>query len=220
MILESAAGFDDVKTEITDVPFYTKSACSDPSGAAVWVGIGGTGANNNDLIQSGFGSEGSDNGIEFWWELINDSGGGTFHWTPTPGISGLEDVSFETQYAPTNNTAEFDFYNHTSGIFAAAYNITDPQPFYNGNSAEFIVERPKINGQVVRLRKGTDSSGYSPFWKNAYVNGVGAGYYASQYQVSETMYDNDAGTGNPLDTTVLGASTTQSNTWHACGTPY
>jgi len=199
------------------VPHYDHSSyCLKRSEASIWVGIGGD--YTDRLIQAGVQTyAGGDTDVNFFYE--NDPVSGGSHNVGTPAITNGQQAQAHVNYSPANGIAYAYLTNLTTSA-TATYALPSAGSDYDGQSGEFIVERPVDNGTLDLMRRSTDT--YDPYWNSEYINGVSAGAYAPGTQYSITMRDNPGdidyqGPDVPMQTTVLGNTTTQSNTWNNCG---
>ncbi|MEO6799736.1 MAG: G1 family glutamic endopeptidase [Rhodanobacter sp.] len=118
--------------------------------ASEWIGIDGWGS--GDVLQAGTETEIIDLGIftfrqvYVWWE-----------WFPASevAITNFAVAAGDTMYClicvNSSNTATIHLTNQSSGL-STSFSITAPKgTSLRGNSAEWIVERPTINGNVASL---------------------------------------------------------------------
>jgi hypothetical protein len=118
--------------------------------ASEWIGIDGWGS--GDVLQAGTETEIIDLGIftfrqvYVWWE-----------WFPANevAITNFAVSAGDTMYClicvNSSNTATIYLTNQSSGL-STSFSITAPKgTSLSGNSAEWIVERPTINGNVANL---------------------------------------------------------------------
>jgi hypothetical protein len=194
--------------------------CDYGSEASVWVGIGGDYAGS--LLQAGTGTYANGgNNQRFWYETVSPSGIYDVYTVVTaPAVAAGDSTHVEVTYLPDFSEADFAFLNEGKSS-TIVYPVANQYSAYNGQSGEFIVERPSplyaknFPDKAAYMRESTSTN--DPFWNSEYIDGAASNAYATGTQYALTM--RDPGQSNPSNdqTTVLGATTTQSNTWHDCG---
>lgn len=137
--------------------FYAPSASS-PTNSYVtdWVGIGGmtiSGVHNSpSVLQAGVMEEVVSNGSEYiypWWEI--------YPYNNTQPINNL-DVSpgdlvyVDISYSPSNN-GTFSWYieDETTGVATGVQSQSGIASYYDGDEAEWVVERPGVAGTLTNL---------------------------------------------------------------------
>lgn len=180
--------------------------CLHASIRSIWDGIGGWGTGNgNKLIQAGSLTSGSGiNDAVMWVEVWNLEATIT---VSSPAISTGQVMKVETHYSSSSSgTATWTMTNRTTGEAHGWYQ-TGVSGYYDPTHAEWVDERSKnlSTGQLYLLRKSTNIT----YWGGEYVNGTQAN---SLPTTNVTMKDTDT-----LMTTVIGATTTSSETWKDCG---
>lgn len=123
-----------------------------PSYQSSWVGIGG--CFSNQLIQAG--TEMDNNGylgsheFSIWYEYLDAA-----HQNPAINIDSIspgQDMSVAVEYS--GGKAHFSFYSKAKG-FSRNIELDNAQEYYSGNCAEWIDERPYVNGNFAQLAKFT-----------------------------------------------------------------
>jgi hypothetical protein len=133
IIDRGAAGISHVSGRIT-IP-RVDAACGARSNVAVWVGLGGYGTvpfaqNGITLTPSGSGA---------WYELFDRAGVGPVVSVPLPMKAG-DVVVLGLAFSPDHRVLTFGWSNLTSRQ-RVARTLTNAARWYNGSTAEWIVER-------------------------------------------------------------------------------
>lgn len=117
---------------------------------STWVGIGGDTLNyaSHCLIQCGTAMVAS--GYYIWWETLNTNDTNSYenkisNFIVRPGDKISLKVSYEVSYG----AAYFFIINETTGQSQQC--STDASQYYDGSTAEFIDERPSVNGYLYYL---------------------------------------------------------------------
>ena len=121
-----------------------------PFASSCWIGIDGDGS--NDVFQAGAECDAVNLGIavartiSLWWEWFPDS---AVEITNLPASAG-DQLSCSLSVT-SSTTGMVSFSNQTTGT-ATNFEVTAPAgTTLTGNSAEWIVERPEINGAISKL---------------------------------------------------------------------
>ena len=131
------------------------AACPSQSGYAIWPGLGGTGGAG--LIQAGTdtGTDGV-NDIYTWYELISPQhkfAAVKLNLVVNPG----DFVASYVSYSASGEYAQFALWNETTRevvqFQVSSTNGVPASSFYDGSTAELVIERPTLNGTVLQLRK-------------------------------------------------------------------
>jgi hypothetical protein len=123
-------------------PSPTGGYCGSNDALAEWSGIGGWGV--SQLAQAGTMPElsGATN-HHAWFIVLPDMGGVVWeNWKAKAG----DDMQVEVAYSTSAQRWNFYIYDSTQGYYSSE---DDYSSSYNGNSSEFIVERPVVNGATV-----------------------------------------------------------------------
>ena len=200
----ASTGIKDVVGQWTQPNFVFY--CLHSSVRSIWNGIGGYGSSGaTKLIQAGSLTSGPGiNDATMWVEVYNLEA--AIPVSP-PAIHTGDIMKVETVYSTASGgTATWTMTNRTTGEAHGWYQ-TGIGAYYDGSHAEYIDERyaNPANGQLYLVRKSTNIT----YWGGEYVNGTQANSLAA---ISVTMKDVDT-----LMTTVIGATTTSSETWKDCG---
>ncbi len=157
-----------VNTDFSDSPAYS----------SVWDGIDGW--NSNDVIQNGteqdaydlplFGSLAS---YSAWYEFFPDGGSSTL---PNFNVNPGDDIYAASWLCYDGNGQRYGCYymeNMTQGEATPVYSELGQHPeLFQGNSAEWITERPTVNGNLNPLPQ----FGVFPFWwEHVYDSYAGGG---------------------------------------------
>lgn len=167
-----------------------------------WIGLGGTLAGANTLVQQGVVCGNSDVGSGSSWrpfiEFANTTGPFAFcgysAWTPADGSEIYENMSYQT----SSNEANFYLENETTGV-AHSCSLGAPNGWsFDGNTAEWIGEAPA--GQAAKFGSVTFTDanaelGSSGSWVtlgSRTLTEVAAGYSASNYCIVPGDVGSDA----------------------------
>ncbi len=151
----SGVSYRAVEARVT-IPSFTRTCSKSELGS--WVGIGGV--NSSKLIQAGFGI-GPTSNTPFLWVMILSPQAGPAGWTISTVPVHVGDV-LDTQliYIPdptrssTSGTVVVTFSNTTTGVnnLAKPFKVlVDGSFYYDGSTAEWIDERPLVNGVLANL---------------------------------------------------------------------
>ncbi|QRF22901.1 hypothetical protein FY534_03825 [Alicyclobacillus sp. TC] len=174
-----------------------------------WVGLGGV--NSGALIQDGTQMNAGQYGA--WYEYLGNGGLGVpeinfNNITVNPGDEMYTFVS----YNPNNGQAQFYVEDETNGTSQSA-TVNLGSAYYDGSTAEWINERPEINGSLSQLanygsQTWTQAQAYNAYtgnWENlGDDNNSGIDMYDSSGQLL-------SGVGSLLSSTSFNA------TWYASG---
>ena len=138
------------------VPAVSTTDQRSPAYSSLWVGLDGYTSNSNDVLQDGteqdavdyFGS--SISSYSVWVEYVPDSGSVTLtNFDVDPG-----DRMYFSAYSCRNNQNQlrgcYHIIDYTKGERTNAIHAPNHQ-WFSGNSAEWIVERPTVNGNLYFL---------------------------------------------------------------------
>ena len=172
--------------------------CANSSATVVWPGLGGDPLypvyGNGALIQGGtstqLGGSGDANSFFPWWEAIGPGGTvdtsmtafNTSNWFASAGDTLYASVNYNASYGSTGRV-EIDISDYNSGYSVPPLRATTilghpASYFYDGSSAEFIVERPKnlSTGKYWDLRDyrptGLNFSNATVFRADGSYNGI------------------------------------------------
>lgn len=113
-----------------------------------WVGLGGF--SSGSLIQSGTVLYG--NSYAAWVEWLgNDGSGVPMVEVPSVTIDPGDTFDVEVYYDTTAQKAYFILDNQTNGNYQIAYVQLDSDTYFDGTSAEWIDERPEVDGELASL---------------------------------------------------------------------
>lgn len=203
-IIDRGAGLLEVHTRVT-VPRVSGS-CSARSNAAVWVGLGGYGRfpfaqNGITLTPSGIGA---------WYELFDGSGAGPV--VTVPVVIRTGDVLELDLHFTSNHQVLIMTWNNLTRHQLASRRLTGAARWYNGSTAEWIVERAAYDYRhdspyFARFAPITFTSAWT---RNA--NGAGRSAFPNDVR-SELI---GKGTYHKLTTTTPHSSQSFTTTWRAC----
>lgn len=222
------SGYVDYNTtgnDFTDVHgTWTVPSISSPDNSyySSWVGFGGftfSGHSSPSVMQAGVQAELNNSGgfsLTPWWEIYPYNYEQPItNLTISPGDTLYTDISYTT-----NNGGTFSWYleDETTGQAIPVQKITGVSPYYDGTEAEWIVERPTVNGSLSSLGDfGSSGIAYSSCSTNNTANmheGLGD---STNYQVEHLeMTSNGESTGTPLANASSISSSTVGYTdyWH------
>ncbi len=105
-----------------------------------WVGIGGF--SSNKLVQAGTAT--SNLGVNYaWYQYISDSDNSHMQIITSLVINPNDAVHVYISFEKENDKFTYYIANNTTGKSASGYVILDADSYYDGSSAEWIVERCK-----------------------------------------------------------------------------
>jgi hypothetical protein len=180
--------------------------CGGSSNVAIWVGLGGYGS----LTFAQNGINVTPTGIGVWYELVDGHGNGPVVSVPLRMRQG-DVVRLGLRFSANHSVLTFSWMNltrHTS----AARTVRNATRYYNGSSAEWIVERPGID----RLANTANLARFSPIvFSHAWTGTLRATRSALPAPYSVHMFGRSARplTSGPVTTAATG---TVSVRWLAC----
>jgi hypothetical protein len=146
------------------IPQVTNPTCSGWDYAAEWVGIDGW--NSNDVLQAGIGTDAACGNAQTTYAWIE--------WYPYSeseiplAVAPGDDMFIEVW--DTSSTVGYAYVENISTGQVEEYKLTAPNGYkLVGNSAEWIVEAPGVNGSQATLA----DFGYDIFWGAAAYNFAG-----------------------------------------------
>jgi hypothetical protein len=157
-----------------------RCGCSLPAYEATWVGLGGW--SDNALLQAGTqmvqtaSGRGTRASIYAWFEYLRDCVRGR----PSSGACGPDEISVgavrageriftRSSYQTSNRTASFYIQAGNSTILVKSLRLS--LAYYNGQSAEWIAERPLLLNSSDHGYFGNLANFGSDHWSHAYVEG-------------------------------------------------
>jgi hypothetical protein len=157
-----------------------RCGCSLPAYEATWAGIGGW--SDNALLQAGTqmvqtaSGRGSRASIYAWFEYLRDCVRGR----PNSGACGPNEISVgavrageriftRSSYQTSNRTASFYIQAGSSTVLVKSLRLS--LAYYNGQSAEWIAERPLLINSSDHGYFGNLANFGSDHWSHAYVEG-------------------------------------------------
>lgn len=110
--------------------------------AVYWTGLDGIGNTGTPLAQNGTAVGTNIGQDQAWWEILPEIGSiqpvaGMY---ATPGYAFVAETAYEG-----NDTVDFFWYNYYNGT---TITLTEPGYAYQGDTADYIVERPEYPGGV------------------------------------------------------------------------
>jgi hypothetical protein len=190
-------------------PTAGSTSCTSPQEVS-WVGVGGV--YSNALIQDGTGISTS-GGYYAWYEYLNTSGGG-ISITKLPSVTvHAGDRMHSYTVHQTSGVGQTTFYvadNTTSTSQSVIVNLSSS--YYDGRTAEWIDERPLVNGSNSPLRNfGTVN------WTNTQAQRANSTWYTlgSQPYVEVDMMDNTFSHYLAFPNS-LSSNTTFTDNWFRC----
>lgn len=118
-------------------PYDHGTSCGSAN-EATWVGLGGY--NSSALGQNGTNVNG-----QAWWEVLPYAQVGM----PLNATAGQK-FKAETTWEPSNSRYKFWWYNTYTGAMTTLYR-NEPSSHYDGSTADYIVERPRVSGSLTPL---------------------------------------------------------------------
>ena len=177
---------------------------------STWVGLGG-GANG--LIQAGTASHSDYYNLPHraWYEYISSTGADSGEIRlANINVNAGDAIHSYVSYQTANNQANFYVSDGTTGTSQSIL-TTLGAAYYDGQRADWIVERPGVNGALAPLRHFNDVNFTNGQAQNQSGNWVGIGGAASHDQW--VMYNGTHQLANP---TALQTNTTFTDKWVAC----
>ena len=159
------------------VPAVTTNFSNSAAYSSIWDGIDGDGS--GDVIQNGTEQDsyalwfGTFSFYSAWYEFYPDGGSTTL---PNFSVNPGDQIYAASWLCYDGNGQRYGCYymeNMTQGEASPVYSELGQQPaLFAGNSAEWIVERPTINGNLYPLAQ----FGFVPFsWEHVYDSYAGVG---------------------------------------------
>jgi hypothetical protein len=190
-------------------PGINSATC--PSGvASAWIGLGGTDPTAVKLIQMG--TDITASGVRTWYEYLTNTANTTVYLSNFT-VSVGDHLHFYIVRLPADGYTTFSFLNLDSNVNNfVAIRRTLSSSYYDGTTAEWIMERPSISSGTFTSLANYGSINWSGM--NAQIP---AGTYVSlgsQTVVIETM---KSSSGKVLDKpSGLTSSTSANDHWVAC----
>lgn len=219
--LATQHNFAEVDATYTEPPSCTPgtpaTVCADTTqcpnaAAAYWVGLGGVGNVGVPLGQDGTNAPSTRGGQYLaWWAVGPNTppggAGGYLEnvWPATTFAAGEGNVVYQrTSYDVNTGQYTFEVFDNTTGQAAGPINVTDSD--INESTADYVVERPAINGVHVPLLRfgsmGWKTSGLSVQDANAVVEprttnllGVPLDMVNGSDLIAAAVQNNDASNG-------------------------
>ena len=207
----SAGSFIGLETDFIQ-PNVNFTACASAQ-AAAWIGLGGTQSGTDGLIQMGtvISSTGV---VRSWYEYLNKTDQRPPVYVSNFTVSPGDRLHFYISRVVSDGWTTFSFTNlsrTTKNMLAVR--LTIPSGYYDGSTAEWIMERPYDNV----------TNAYTPFadygtivWTNMNVQ-IPAGTYATLGSQNAQILVMKSAAGKTLDSpSALSSSTVGMDSWAAC----
>jgi len=191
-------------------PGYKSTACTGAQMAS-WIGLGGTQSGTDGLIQMG--TVVTSSGIRAWYEYLNTANTNPPVFITGFQVSAKDRLHFYIVRLPSDGYTTFSFLNlsSTTNNFLPVH-ITTATSYYDGSTAEWIIERPTLSqgGFTPLANYGSIS------WTNMNVQ-VPAGTYQTLGSQSVKVVDMVSTQGTLLDNAIgLTSATSGGDSWVAC----
>lgn len=144
---DNSERFTEIQMDYTQPTVVSNSTGT--SRNAYWVGFGGY--NSGNLVQAG--TETKNGSSQYaWYEYLSETGD-TVSEIVLNGlsVSAGDSIHLLVTYQRANNIFGYYIANNTTGVSASGTVTLDASIYYDGTTAEWIIERTKVNGSLALL---------------------------------------------------------------------
>jgi len=131
-------------------PTAESTACS-PTGESTWTGLGGW--NSGNLVQDGTAINEFGLTYSAWYEYLSPSNPNPAKLLGNITVHAGDSMHVYVAYETSNGYIDFYVADNTDGESQPAYASGVGTSYYDGSSADYITERPVINGALTWLQR-------------------------------------------------------------------